>query len=57
VVANAVMIEPVSHPKFPANREINKEFSIFWALECKRAPEDHIFQLLRANSLRIITGN
>jgi hypothetical protein len=26
VVADAVLIEPVSTPKFPANREINREF-------------------------------
>src|SRR6476469_5711390 len=26
VVADAVQVEPVSTPKFPANREINREF-------------------------------
>jgi hypothetical protein len=26
VVADAVVVEPVSTPKFPANREINREF-------------------------------
>ena len=26
VVADAVAVEPVSAPKFPANREINREF-------------------------------
>ena len=26
VVADAVAVEPVSTPKFPANREINREF-------------------------------
>ena len=26
VVADAVIVEPVSTPKFPANREINREF-------------------------------
>jgi hypothetical protein len=26
VVADAVTVEPVSTPKFPANREINREF-------------------------------
>jgi len=25
-VADAVLVEPVSTPKFPANREINREF-------------------------------
>ena len=31
LVADEVGFEPVSTPKFPANREINREFSIFWA--------------------------
>jgi hypothetical protein len=26
VAADAVLVEPVSTPKFPANREINREF-------------------------------
>ena len=26
MVADAVLVEPVSTPKFPANREINREF-------------------------------
>jgi hypothetical protein len=30
VVADAVAVEPVSTPKFPANREINKEFGKIW---------------------------
>ena len=29
LVADAVGFEPVSTPKFPANREINREFFIF----------------------------
>jgi hypothetical protein len=29
VVADAVAVEPVSTPKFPANREINREFCQF----------------------------
>ena len=29
VVADAVAFEPVSNPKFPANREINREFFNF----------------------------
>jgi len=29
VVADAVAVEPVSTPKFPANREINREFFNF----------------------------
>jgi hypothetical protein len=29
VVADAVVVEPVSAPKFPANREINREFFDF----------------------------
>ena len=29
MVADAVRIEPVSTPKFPANREINREFFNF----------------------------
>jgi hypothetical protein len=29
VVADAVQVEPVSTPKFPANREINREFFNF----------------------------
>jgi hypothetical protein len=29
VVADAVIVEPVSAPKFPANREINREFFDF----------------------------
>ena len=30
VVVDAARIEPVSHLKFPANREINREFCGFW---------------------------
>ena len=29
MVADAVVVEPVSAPKFPANREINREFFDF----------------------------
>ena len=36
MVANAVAIEPVSGPKFPANREINREF-------CRIRPHEAIF--------------
>jgi len=30
VVVDAAWIEPVSHPKFPDNRENNREFCGFW---------------------------
>jgi hypothetical protein len=33
VVADAVPVEPVSTPKFPANREINREFCRIRALD------------------------
>jgi len=31
MVADAVAVEPVSTVKFPANREINREFSVLWS--------------------------
>jgi hypothetical protein len=37
VVADAVVVEPVSTPKFPANREINREF-------CRIRPLGAIFK-------------
>jgi hypothetical protein len=58
VVADAVQVEPVSTPNFPANREINREFrrtrpprrffSVQLANECNG---------LQLNSLRNRTGN
>jgi len=30
VVVDAARIEPVSNPKFPENREINREFAKIW---------------------------
>jgi hypothetical protein len=38
VVADALWIEPVSTPKFPANREINREFCGFWRLAAILTP-------------------
>src|SRR5665213_4034219 len=36
VVADAVAVEPVSAPEFPANREKNREFSVLWRKRHKR---------------------
>jgi hypothetical protein len=44
VVAEAVQVEPVSTPKFPANREINREFRRI------RAPGAIFIAGTRANS-------
>src|ERR1035437_4383311 len=38
VVADAVIVEPVSAPKFPANREINREFFDFGLALQLRSP-------------------
>jgi hypothetical protein len=38
VVVDAARIEPVSTPKFPANREINREFCGFWRLAAILTP-------------------
>jgi hypothetical protein len=42
VVADAVDIEPVSDPKFPANREKNREFCIIGALGAPEAPNNGV---------------
>jgi hypothetical protein len=38
MVADALWIEPVSTPKVPANREINREFCGFWRLAAILTP-------------------
>jgi hypothetical protein len=43
-VADAVLVEPISTPKFPANREINREY-------CRIRPRSAVFKAdTRANS-------
>ena len=44
MVADAVVIEPVSASNFPANREINREF-------CKLTPISSIMQVRFGNDL------
>ena len=58
VVADAVGFEPVSTAKFPANREINREFFNFWAkpqLRARHSSNDSVD--LEQNSLLNRTGN
>jgi hypothetical protein len=38
MVADAVTVEPVSILKFPANREINREFPVLWRKRHKPFP-------------------
>jgi hypothetical protein len=53
VVADAVVIEPVSTSKFPPNREINREFHQTGPLGAILSK----FRGLQRNSLRNRTGN
>ena len=47
VVADAVAVEPVSAPKFPANREKNREFCKFLTLGAlKTATNDVVAGIL-----------
>ncbi|MGZ4924656.1 MAG: hypothetical protein ACXV5H_12000, partial [Halobacteriota archaeon] len=58
VVADAVTYEPVSIPKFPTNREKNREFFNFRARSRLRGPDPcNDFADLERNSLLIGTGN
>jgi hypothetical protein len=57
-VAHAVGFEPVSTLKFPANREINRDFFKFWArpqLSARHSSNDSVD--LEQNSLLNRTGN
>jgi hypothetical protein len=58
VVADAVAIEPVSASKFPANREINREFCEILAAATLFAPQSASkFNGFERNSLSKVTGN
>ena len=58
VVADAVAIEPVSAPQFPANREKNREFCNFGTISrIRSAQEARDFRAFRPNSLLKGTGN
>jgi hypothetical protein len=57
-VADAVAVEPVSASKFPANREINREFCQFCPyLQPALLDSRNDFASLRRNSLPIRAGN
>jgi hypothetical protein len=63
VVADAVIVEPVSTREFPANREKNREFSVLWRKRHKPSErsnpkflgmaETHVISALRAKRAEI----
>jgi hypothetical protein len=60
LVADAVVVEPVSTPQFPANREKNREFCNFgggFAHQMARKLKLNHFEAVGPNSLLIGTGN
>ncbi len=58
MVADAVVIEPVSASQFPANREKNREFFDFVAPRANRRPTmPNDIRAFEPNSLNIGTGN
>ncbi|MGC1747481.1 MAG: hypothetical protein WA778_05710, partial [Pseudolabrys sp.] len=57
-MADAVLVEPVSAPKFPANREINREFRQIRLLGAiLHADNASKFKGFQRNSLLRRTGN
>ena len=57
MVADAVTYEPVSIPKFPANREKNREFFNLGQSRLRGPDARNDFGDLERNSLLIGTGN